>query len=335
MTDRVLAAWGAFLRPSFDEVLAAGGVTVVTVPGNESPVDVAPDCDALYVRLPQYASADVIAALPNLKALAVPGAGIEVIDVEAATARGVPVLSGQGMGPEPVADWTIGSVIWLVRRMGELHEAMKAGDWKRRFDTEHRHDVRAVTVGVIGFGQIGRRVAHVLDAGFGSTVLVNDELPRACDAARAQGFEVVEPDELVRRSDIVSLHAQARHGEPPLLDRRRIGLMKRGACVVNTARGALLDYDALEAALASGALGGAALDVHPVEPPPQDYVDRFAAFPNVLLSPHQGGMTVDATEALSVGVAGSIVELLDGGRPANCANPEVWERAGAGAARAR
>jgi len=97
MSNEVLAAWGAFLRPSFDEVMAKEGVRVVSVPGNQSPADVVPDCDALYIRLPQYASAEVIAALPKVRAIAVPGAGLEIVDIEAATKHGVPVLSGIGM----------------------------------------------------------------------------------------------------------------------------------------------------------------------------------------------------------------------------------------------
>jgi D-3-phosphoglycerate dehydrogenase len=329
MSEFVLAAWGEFLSPSFDRVIEDAGIDIVRVARESTPVEAAPDCDALYVRLPSYASAEIIGGLSHCKALAVPGAGIEVIDVDAATARGIPVLSGQGMGPEPIADWTIGAIVWLVRRMGELHEAMKRGDWASRFANEHRHDMRVLTFGIVGYGQIGRRVAAILSGGFGAKVLVTDSAPRAREAAEEAGLEVVELDELVRRSDVVTLHAQAQHGEPPVLGADQLATLKPGSLVVNTARGALLDYDALYDALRDGRLAGAGLDVHAKEPPDQDYVDRFAALPNVLLAPHQGGMTVDAIESLSVGVASSIVEVLRGGRPWNCANPQVWETAAA------
>lgn len=325
MSDKVLAAWGAFLRPSFDEVMAKEGVRVVPVPGNQSPADVVPDCDALYVRLPQYASAQVIAALPRLRALAVPGAGLEVVDLEAATKHRIPVLSGIGMGPQAVAEWTIASMLWLVRDMGEMRQAMVTGNWKKRFDVMDRRDIRTLTVGVIGYGQIGRRVAGGLSAAFGTRMIVNDLLETRQQEAREHGYQVMSIDDLVRESDIVSIHTQAVHGEPPTLDRRRIGMMRPTAFLVNTTRGAVLDYDALMQALESKAIRGAALDVYPQEPPPQDLVDRLASHPRVLLSPHQAGMTIDALEVLAVGVASSIVETLRGGHPSNCANPEVWD----------
>lgn len=319
-----LAAWGPFLRPSFDDVLHEAGVEIVAVPGDQTPADLVPDCDALYVRLPQYASADVIAALPNLRVIAVPGAGVEVVDLDAATELGIPVVSGIGMGAEAVADWTIASILWLVRTVGQLHVAMQTGNWQRRFETDSRRDLRALTIGIIGFGQIGRRVAATFKDSFGSRVVINDTFDAARSAAVDAGFELLELDELMRASDVVSLHAQAKHGEPPLLDRERLALLRETALVVNTSRGALLDYDALIEMLESGTLAGAALDVYPQEPPPQDFVDRLARHPNVLLSPHQAGMTVDATESLSVGVAASVVEILNGGRPRNCVNPGVW-----------
>jgi D-3-phosphoglycerate dehydrogenase len=325
MSAFTLAAWGAFLRPSFGEVLDKAGVTVVDVPGTSKPADVAPDCDALYVRLPQYADEEVIASLPMLKAMAVPGAGLEVIDLEAATRHGIPVLSGRGMGHEAVADWTIGSILWLTRRMGATHEAMRTGAWERRFDIQERRDLHKLTVGIIGFGAIGARVAGILSTGFGTRVLVQDTAEPAREAARSSGFEVVELDTLIRESDVISIHAQAKHGEPPLIDRARLAAMKPTALLVNTSRGALLDYPALVEALDAGTLAGAAMDVFDQEPPQQEQlIDRLTAHPNVLVSPHQAGMTIDATDSLAHGVASSVVDVLNGRRPSNCANPEVW-----------
>jgi D-3-phosphoglycerate dehydrogenase len=325
MSTRQLAAWGAFLRPAFDDVIERAGIEVVPVAGDQSPLDVAPGCDALYVRLPQYASAEIIAGLPNLKALAVPGAGVEVIDIEAATAHGVPVLSGIGMGAEAVADWTLGSMLWLTRRIGSMHEAMRSGNWQRRFDVHERRDLHRLTVGIIGFGQIGGRVATILAKGFGSRVLVYDTYEPACRAAEGVGCEAVELDTLVGESDIVSIHAQAKHGEPPLIDAERIALMKPTAFLVNTSRGALLDYPAIIDALETERIAGAAFDVFDQEPPTPDLIQRLTGHPNVLVSPHQAGMTIDATDALAEGVASSIVEVLEGGRPRNCFNPQVWE----------
>lgn len=327
MSEMTLAAWGGFLRPSFGEVLQQAEIAVVDVPGDSSPADIAADCDALYVRLPQYASDEVIRSLPDLKVMAVPGAGIEVIDIDAATKHGIPVLSGRGMGHEAVADWTIGSILWLTRRIGAMHEAMSSGNWQRRFEIEERRDLHRLTVGIIGYGQIGARVAAILATGFGSRVLIHDSSPLAEQAASAAGYQAVDLATLIRESDVLSIHAQAKHGEPPLIGREQLQAMKPTALLVNTARGALLDYPALLEALNDDELAGAALDVFDQEPPTSELIDQLKRHPNILISPHQAGMTIDATDALAVGVAGSIVEVLRGGRPANCANPEVWAAA--------
>jgi D-3-phosphoglycerate dehydrogenase len=322
--SHTLAAWGAFLRPAFDEVLADAGIEVVSVPGDQSPVDVVPSCDALYVRLPQYASDEIIGALPNLKVMAVPGAGLEVIDLDAATRHGVPVMSGRGMGHEAVADWTLASILWLTRHVGEMHTAMSTGDWQRRFDIHVRRDLHKLTIGVIGYGAIGARVAAILATGFGSEVLIYDTAEGACTAAENAGYRVVDLDTLLSESDIVSIHAQAKHGEPPMIGARELGLMKDTSLLVNTARGALLDYPSIVEALSTGGIAGAALDVFDQEPPQQELIDKLTSSSNVLVSPHQAGMTIDATDSLAVGVASSVVDVLNGGRPSNCANPEVW-----------
>jgi D-3-phosphoglycerate dehydrogenase len=158
-------------------------------------------------------------------------------------------------------------------------------------------------------------------------VLVYDTFEGAREAARSAGYEVVELDALLADSDVVSIHAQAKHGEPPLIGAAQLAAMKPTALLVNTSRGALLDYPALIAALDGEQLGGAALDVFDQEPPQQEQlIDRLTVHPNVLVSPHQAGMTIDATDSLAYGVASSVVDVLQGKQPSNCANPEVWTR---------
>jgi D-3-phosphoglycerate dehydrogenase len=229
------------------------------------------------------------------------------------------------MGHEAVADWTIGSILWLTRRMGITHKAMRTGAWERRFDIQERRDLHKLTVGLIGYGAIGARVAAILSTGFGSRVLVQDTAEPARKAAENAGCSVVDLDMLLAESDVVTIHAQAKHGEPPLIGAKELAAMKPTAYIVNTSRGALLDYPALVDALDRNRLAGAAMDVFNQEPPQQEeLIDRLTAHPNVLVSPHQAGMTIDATDSLAFGVASSVVEVLNGGRPSNCANPEVW-----------
>lgn len=324
VTALLLAKWGEFLRPSFYEVLKTGGVAIREVDSEQELRRLGSDAHALYVRMPNYASREVIEGLPHLRVIAVPGAGLEVVDMEAATNARIPVVSGRGLGADAVVEWTVLSMLWLARDAGTIWAAMRSGDWEVRHSIEGRRDLRSLTIGVVGFGQIGRRVSRAARDAFGSTVLVADSHEPARKLAQQEAFAVVEMDQLLRRSDIVTIHTQVKHEQPAILGQREFQVMAPGSYVVNTGRGQAMDYRALLEALATGHLGGAAIDVYPQEPPASDLVERLAGHPRVLISPHQAGLTEDAAEALSRGVASSVVQVLQGRHPDSCANPQVW-----------
>lgn len=325
--ERVLAKWGDFLRPSFGDVLAGGNVRVVDVSAVEDLIALGDTVDALFVRMPHHASRDVLAALPSLKVIAVPGAGLEVVDVPGATELGVAVVDGRGIGANTVVDWTLGSMVWLARDMGGMRDAMEQGRWEQRHEVEGRRDLEALTVGVVGYGAIGSRVAARAAAAFGCTVVVADAMEAACQAASDAGFSVADPDAVLASADMVTIHTQARQGAPPQFGEEQLRRMPRGSFVINTTRGQVLDYEALVIVLDDGHLAGAAIDVYPVEPPPASLVARLRRHRRVLLSPHQAGMTIDATEKLARKVAASVIAVLDGQRVDNCANPSVWNGA--------
>lgn len=322
--SEMLVTWGTWVHPAADKILDAAGIDSIPISGDESPVEKAQVCDALYIRTPNRATRTIIEALPSLRVIAVPGAGLEIVDLAAATERGIPVLHGRGLGSGAVAEWVLGAMVWLVRDMGAMHRTVLESNWGVRASTASRRDLASRIVGVIGYGQIGRRVAAAATAAFGARILVTEAHEEQRRAAEDAGFDVVALDYLLDRSDIVTVHAAAAMDGGVLLDRRRIDRIGPLGYLINTSRGQLVDAVAVADALDGGTLGGAALDVFAPEPPPPNLVARLAAHRRVLLSPHSSGMTEDAVEALAVGVATSIVDVLRGGHPASCANPEVW-----------
>lgn len=318
-----LAAWGQWLHPDAPHLLMEAGVHVVDMAGHGLDSIVDSGIDALYVRSPNVVTATVLDGLPGLRVIAVAGAGTEIVDLDAATERGIPVIHGRGHGAAAVAEWTVGAALWLVRDVARLHNAVREAQWTTRHEVAARRDLASLVVGVCGFGHIGERVARAITAGFDGTVIVNEPDARRADAARTAGLDVVPLDVLLQRSDVVTVHAGAELGAPPLLGRRQLELLQRTAVIINTSRGQLLDLDVLADLLDEGRLAGAALDVFDPEPPGPVIISRLLAHPRVLLSPHAAGMTADAVRALARGVATDIVRTLQGGRPQSCANPEV------------
>jgi len=246
------------------------------------------------------------------------------IDLEAATEHGIPVLTTPGRNADAVADLTLLFMLALLRHLlpvaGILHEKGNGMEKLARVFTQFRgRELWGKTVGLIGLGAVGRAVAARLSP-FGARVVAHDPyIPE--EQAHELGVTLLSLEELLRQSDIVSMHAVVTDETAELIGEREFGLMKKGAYFINTARSALADESALYRALRDGHLAGAALDVFDDEPPSAD--NPLLALDNVIATPHIGGSTAEVVIHQSRIAVADLVRLFEGQRPQHCANPEV------------
>jgi D-3-phosphoglycerate dehydrogenase / 2-oxoglutarate reductase len=261
--------------------LRAGPVRVVDVSADPTKLASAlADAWALVVRSRTKVTAAVLAEAPRLTLIARAGVGVDNVDLGAAEARHLQVVNAPAAATTSVAELTVALYLILLRGLFPAIASTKAGRWER---SAHGHELADKTVGFVGYGRIGREIARRIEP-FGTRTLAFDPfVPRAVDRT-----EIVPLEDLLGRSDVVSVHAALTPDNRHLLDARGFGRMRRGAYLVNVARGPLVDESALLAALKDGRLAGAALDVFEVEPP----VNReLLEMPNVIVTPHIGAMT--------------------------------------------
>lgn len=266
----------------------------------------------------------VIAAADALRLIAVCRGGPVNVNLDAATARGIPVCYTPARNAAATAEYTIGLLLAAMRRIAEGHKELTAGVWRGDFYAyaEAGTELEGKTAGLVGFGAVGRRVAHVLRA-FGAEVLVADPYVDPAEIA-AVGARAVSFAELLPRAEILSLHARLTPETRHLVGRVEIALLPRGAVIVNAARGGLLDQDALCDALASGQIRAAALDVYDPEPPPPG--SRLFSTPNLVLSPHLAGASRETAERAAVIAAAEIGRYLRGEPLRYVANPDALTR---------
>lgn len=269
----------------------------------------ASNADALIVQWSQI-TAPVIEAAPRLQIIGRLGTGCDMVDIAAASARGIAVANAGSYCSEEVAAHSVALAMHLLRGVGGLDRSVRAGDWSVVAAAPKARRLSNATFGVVGFGRIGRRVAQMA-AGLGFRVLVSDPYIDEASIGRVAASEV-PLDDLLRRSDVVSLHAPLTEETRHLLDSRSIALLGEDAFVVNTCRGELIDEDALVAALRDRRIAGAALDVFAKEPLPPQH--PFRDLPNAVLGPHGAWYSESSVEDLPVFVATSVVDHL-AGRP--------------------
>lgn len=275
----------------------------------------AADADALIIRSATRVDAEFLAAAPRLKAIARAGAGVDNVDLAAATARGIPVMNTPGGNTIAAAEHTFGLLLALVRHIPQGHQALLEGRWERGLmGTE----LQGKTLGIIGLGRIGRAVARRAVA-FDMRVLAYD--PRLQIGEEREGALSVTLDELLAQSDIISLHAPANDSTRQMINAQSIARMKDGVRIINTARGALIDAEALAEAIRAGKVAGAALDVYPQEPPAADY--PLIGLPGVIHTPHLGASTHEAQIAVAVQAAEQIRDGLLYGDFRNVVNVDV------------
>jgi len=262
-----------------------------------------------------YITASLLGRLPDLKIVAVHGAGVDPVDIEACTARGVQVTNAPGANANAVAELVFGLMLAHVRQIpASAHKAMAEKAWDAARHTGG--ELRGRTLGLVGFGQIGKRVALIAQA-FGMTVAASDPVVSDTDM-QADGVQPMQLNDLLAASDMISLHAPAIPATRHMINAKSIALMKPDACLINCARGALVDEVALAAALRAGKLGGAALDVLDGEPP--DPASPIYGAPNMLLTPHMAGSTFECLDAIAATTAADIARVLKGEPPVHPVN---------------
>ena len=253
------------------------------------------------------------AAGPQLGLVANFAVGLDNVDLEQCQSREVAVTNTPDVLTNATAELALALTLAAARSLNEAEADLRAGRWRGWDPAAYRGlELSGSTVGVVGMGRIGSRYAELL-GGFGVELLYTARSPKP-EAADRLGATWVELDELLGRSDVVSLHAPAGPDTDNLIDDAALGLMRRHAVLVNTSRGSLVDLDAVAAALREGRLGAAGLDVYPDEPKvPKEILDA----PRAVLAPHIGSATVKARDAMARTVADNVIAYLDGREPPN------------------
>jgi D-3-phosphoglycerate dehydrogenase len=267
---------------------------------------------------------ETFAAAPNLKVAGITRAGVNQIDVDAATAAGVIVINTPGRNANGVAELAIGLMFDVARRIAESDRYIRAGSWQS--PTAPYMDLRGMelkgrTVGIIGFGAIGRRVAQITNA-LGMTVIAHD--PFVAEPRSEHDYvDMVPLDELLESSDIVTLHSPPAEDGTPLLAAEELSSMKTGAFLINTASAELVDSSALAAELHSRHIAGAGYDIFETTPIEPNH--PLSSLDNVVLTPHIGGATDESIERHSQMIATDLRKIAAGELPNNLVNPGVWE----------
>ena len=306
------------------EFLRRNGCTVELRPELKTEdliVDNIADVDAVLVGF-EPITAKVIAAAKKLKVIAKHGAGVDNIDIAAATKAGVVVVSAAGVNSEAVAEFTIGLFLALSRAVSAADRQVRAAGWPRLAGVELANK----TLGIVGLGQIGRLVARRL-AGFDMKVLAHDAFVSA-DAARKLGIELVPLDRLLDEADYVSLHVPLTKETRGMIGAAELKRMKKTAFLVNVSRGGTVDEPALYQALKDKEIAGAALDVFEKEPPGSHPLFEFD---NFIAAPHMAGYTLEAVTETGMVCARGMLDVFGGKRPDTIVNKEVVMRSGAGA----
>lgn len=300
------------------EVLKTEGFAVCYSPGLsiDKIIEEIRDVDALIVRSQTHVSAEIFEAGSNLKVIGRAGAGVDNIDVDAATRRGIIVLNTPGGNTISTAEHTISMMLALCRNIPQAHRSVMEGKWDRKsfIGTE----LYGKTLGIIGLGRVGREVARRCIA-FEMKLLAYDPLQTSESAAKLS-VELVDLEEIFRRSDIITIHCPLTNETKGLIGKKVLSVCKRGMLIINCARGGILDESALVDALNDGLVGGAALDVFEHEPP--DNISKLV-HPHLITTPHLGASTEEAQEKVAIQIAHQVADVLMGRGISGSVNADI------------
>ena len=276
--------------------------------------------DAVVIRSMPI-GADRMDKAPNLKVISKHGAGMDSIDISAATERGIVVANSGDANAFAVAQHAVALMMAVRRNIVNVDRIVRTGGYQQREKMARLGDLWEATVGLIGLGNIGRHAAQMVGKGFNAKLLAFDPAMSAAEIATFGAEKIDDLDTLLARADIVSLHLPLTERTRHLIDTRALARMKPSACIVNTSRGGIIDEAALVEALKSGKLAGAGLDVFEEEPPRPD--NPLFALDTVVLSPHIGGGSEVALAKTALAAADAILAVLAEQRPAFLVNKEV------------
>ena len=301
-------------------VLESAGMEVVVAPSpdRETVLGLIGTADGMLVRTTGVFDGDLMDHAPRLKVIGRHGVGVDHIDLAAAAARGVTVVNAPEANSQAVAEYVSGMMVSLVRFLPEAHQAVLDGEWSRREKLIGR-ELLGSTLGIIGLGRVGSRVARICGQGFGVNVLYYD-IVRKHEFEESLGVTFASFDEVVAAADILTLHVPLTPLTRHMMNTDTISAMKRGSYLINASRGEVVDINALDAALGSGHLAGAGVDVFPEEPMPTSH--PLLQRPNVVLSPHMASHSEQAVIRMSL-VAEDIVRVLRGETPKHPVVPEA------------
>jgi len=319
-----------WISPAFDERLAQeSGMALHVFPvrgGDAAAWSALASAHVYHVsaakdELPRewFVTRELLGRCPSLVCVSSSGAGYDTVDVPACTAAGIAVVNQAGGNADSVAEHTLAMMLGVSRRMVECDRRMRR-EYGFARESVMGHEIRGKTLGLVGIGNVGTRVAALARA-FGLRVLATDPFVAPGEIVR-RGAQPVGFQELLEQSDFVSLHCPRDAGTLKMMDAAAYARMKKGGIFITTARGGLLDEAALVQALQSGHLAGAGIDVWDREPPPLHH--PLLAMDNVYATFHTAGVTHEARRNVAQMAAEQIAVLLAGGRPPRLVNPEVW-----------
>ena len=279
--------------------------------------------DALLVRSATKVDRDLMETASRLRVIARAGVGVDNVDLDEATARGIAVMNTPDGNTIATAEYTFGLMLALVRQIPQAHQSMNEGRWDRK--AFMGLELRGKTLGIIGLGRIGRAVAKRAQA-FEMNIIAHDTYEGAHEIARGEGtiFESVYLDDLYARADIITLHPSLAEDTKKMIHAQALAKMKRGVYLINAARGGLIVDADLAAALESGQVAGAAIDVYHEEPPPPG--NPLLKAPNIVHTPHLAASTEDAQINVGVGAARLVVNALLNQDFRNVVNPAALEK---------
>lgn len=272
------------------------------------------DCDAILARICPYPS-QVIQAGKKLRIIARHGAGFDNVDIQAATRQDIWVTNVPDVTSVSVAEFTIGMILNGMRRISECHEELSAGNYAYRYSHPGR-DLFGKTLGIIGLGRIGQAVAQRAYFGFGMKILAY--VPRQEGKTIPDYVKIVEKEELLANSDVISIHVPGNESNRHLIGKRELKIMRADSYLVNVSRGGVVDEAALAETLHNGKIAGAALDVWMDEP--KLPADELLSCKNLFLTPHIGSGSAECMDRMAMEAAGEILRVLSGSEPKHPVN---------------